>query len=211
MQDKILNLFDPLCGWCYGFSQTILDFQDSLANIEFKAIPGGMITDSRVAPYHTMQEYILGAKDRLESMTGCLIGSKYIDDMISSDTPMDSTPPSSALITYSSFGSDTIKFAHELQKAHFQEGRDYNDEDTYRHLASQFGIDSEAFLEQYHSLDTRLGTKEAFDWVKRAGINGFPTVLYQSQDQYFLIARGYMPLEGLLQNLESAKKQLTAK
>lgn len=208
MKDQILYLFDPLCGWCFGFSKTIVEFRDQHPEIEFKAVPGGMITGSRVAPYHTMKDYISGARKRLEEMTGARFGKPYLDNIIASDIQMDSVPPSKALIAFESLGGNTIDFAHSLQRAHFVNGKDYNDKSIYLEIAAELGIDPAAYEKKYDSVETDLGTKEAFNWVQQAGVQGFPTVILHSQGQYYLIARGYMPLEGLNQNLQSAKNQL---
>ncbi|MEQ8472790.1 MAG: DsbA family protein [Marinoscillum sp.] len=207
MKDEVLYLFDPLCGWCFGFSPTIVDFRNQHPELDFRAVPGGMITGARVAPYHTMNDYIQNAKERLESHTGTKFGKDYLNKITPSDILMDSVPPSKALVTLESFGVDTIDAAHILQQAHFVKGKDYNDLNTYVELATTFHIEKGAFVSKYDSVEMDLAVKEAFNWVQRAGVNGFPTVILKRKDQYFLIARGFMPLDGLSQNLEAAMNE----
>lgn len=211
MKDQVLYLFDPLCGWCFGFSSTIVKFRDLHPELEFKAIPGGMITGARVAPYNTMQGYIMGAKDRLETMTGSVFGSGYINNIVPSEILMDSTPPSKALIALELSGVSSIDAAHAIQQAHFVNGNDYNSVSIYTEIAKEFSVSKRDFSELLSSVEMDLGVKESFEWVKKAGVNGFPTVLLHSQQQYYLVARGYTPLDRLNENLQSARNAIVAK
>jgi len=150
MSKQILYLFDPLCGWCYGFSQTIVDFQKKhQGKYEFVAIPGGMMVDTGVKPIADMEDYIASAIPRVEQMTGSKFGDPFKLHLLRSRTTLlDSEPPSRALITFRTFRyDDAISFAHALQKAHFFHGRDYNDPALYEELASSFGLDPEAFMD----------------------------------------------------------------
>ena len=83
MKDQILYLFDPLCGWCYGFSHTILSFYKSKKDeFDFVTIPGGMVTGGRVGPISQMEDYISKSYPKVEKMTGIKFGESYTEGLL---------------------------------------------------------------------------------------------------------------------------------
>ncbi len=209
MKDQILYLFDPLCGWCYGFSQTMVRFYEELrAEHEFVAIPGGMITGSRVGPAKASSIYIKGIIPRLEATTGVVFGEEYLR-LLDSDTIFDSEPPSRALHAFRSFHFErAIEFAHAMQLAHFTEGKDYNNPQMYAELAGQFGIGEAAFMERYEDERIRQNVQMEFAWARESGVQGYPTVVLRKGQKYYMLAHGFSPLESLKSSLERAVKAI---
>ncbi len=205
--DQILYIFDPLCGWCFGFSETMLDFSEKHAGkYEFVPVVGGMMTGPRVAPYASMAEYIKSSLPRLEVTTGTTFGEPYIQNFLEGGSALtDSEPPCRALITFRSFMPESaMEFAHSLQNAHFKDGMDYNDDALYGQLSESFGLDSKTFMERFHSNEIKQTLEEEFTWVKKSGVQGFPTVVYHSGQKYFLINHGYTSLETMEESLKRA-------
>lgn len=214
MKDQILYLFDPLCGWCYGFSKTMLDFYEEYGKTyEFVAVPGGMVTGEQVGPISNMEEFISNAYQQVEQTTGATYGKAYLDGILRSKTTiLDSEPPSRALLTFRSFFPDrAVEYAHALQKAHYHEGRDFNDETLYEGLAESFGLDPKVFMERYHDERMKQNVLQEFDWVKESGVQGFPTVVYRSGQKYYMLAHGYASLETLKTALEKAEKMVVTR
>lgn len=211
MDAQILYLFDPLCGWCYGFSDTIHTFSMKYGSAyEFVPIPGGMVVDERVQPVSTIEEYISGALGRVEEVTGCQFGEKYKNGLLKSKTTiMNSEPPSRALVTFRTFHSDqSIAFAKALQKAHYYDGRDYNDEEWFGELAEEFGIDRKVFMSRFKEEKMKQHVQEEFAWVKESGVQGFPTVVLRKGHKYYMLSNGYVPLNTLEETLKKAERKL---
>lgn len=205
--NQILYIFDPLCGWCFGFSQTMLDFSRQHAD-QYKFVPivGGMMTGSRVAPYASMAEYIKGSIPRLEVTTGTSFGEPYIQNFLEDGSAMtNSEPPCRALVAFRNIQpTQAMEFAHRLQTVHFKEGKDYNDESIYGELAKSFGLDPITFMEQFHFKAIKQQVEEEFSWVKKSGVQGFPTVVYNADQKYYLISHGYATKETLENSLQRA-------
>lgn len=205
--DQILYIFDPLCGWCYGFSQNMLEFSKKYENqCEFVPVTGGMVTGSRIAPYAEIADYIKSAHHRLEITTGATFGEAYKQNFLEDGTALtNSEPPSRALITFRTFiPSKGIAYAHALQNAHFKDGRDYNDDSLYHDLAEVFGLDAKVFMERFHTDEIKQNVQEEFAWVKESGVQGFPTVVYRSGQKYYLLSHGYATQDTLEKSLEKA-------
>ena len=205
--NQILYIFDPLCGWCYGFSQTMLTFSKLHADkYEFVPIAGGMMTGSRVASYSNIAEFIKGSIPRLEVTTGTTFGDAYIENFLEDGSAVtNSEPPCRALIAFRGFlPGQAMEYAHRLQIAHYKEGLDYNNDSLYAQLAKSFDLDPKIFMESYSSQETRQNVEREFKWVKESGVKGFPTVIYQAEQKYYLISHGYVSLESLEASLEKA-------
>lgn len=211
MQYQILYLFDPLCGWCYGFSKVIAAFAEKYqSQFEFVAIPGGMVTGERVAPFSTKHAYISGAYKRVEQMSGCTFGTAYLNDLLTSDTiVMDSEPPSRALITFRTFDSSrSIAFAAAMQHEHYHNGKDYNDESWYSSLAAKFDLDPILFASRMQESKMKQHVQEEFAWVRESGVQGYPTVVLRNRQKYYQLANGFTTLSELDASLVKAQKMM---
>ncbi|MEQ9378407.1 MAG: DsbA family protein [Imperialibacter sp.] len=206
-KETIIYIFDPLCGWCYGFSGTIVDlFNKRKDEFNFEVVAGGMVTGTRIAPFSTMHGYISGAYKRVEEMTGAKFGESYLNDLLPSDTQMNSEPPSRALVTFRSFLPDqVVPFAHALQKKQYLEGRDFADNKVYEELATEFGLDPKAFIEKFESEEMKYRTTQDFQWSNSAGVKGFPTVVLKNDQGYYLVSNGFRPLEEVEKVIETIR------
>jgi putative protein-disulfide isomerase len=193
MKNTILYVMDPLCGWCYGFSHVMQQLQDTYKDtVDFKVIPGGMVMGTRVQPVSAMSGYVLQAYTRVEEYSGAKFGEPYLDMLREGSEISNSEPPCRAIVTFHTFSpADTLNFAHKLQLKQFVDGKSFNDEHTYRELATEFGIDADAFITKMESEEMRYATTQEFQWVQAAGINGFPCTVVQKGEQYFLAAQGF--------------------
>ena len=210
MTPQLLYLFDPLCGWCFGFSEVIYQF--SLKHndkYEFVPIPGGMVTGDRIKPYSHLEAYVTGIYKRIEELSGRKFGSSYIDGMIKSETITDSEPPGRALITYRSFNANrSMEFAKSLLDEHFIKGRDYNQEALYAELAERFGIQGRAFMDRYNEIKMKQQVRMEFAWVRESGVQGYPTVVLRKADKYYLLSSGFVRMDQLDDALAKALKML---
>ncbi len=188
---------DPLCGWCYGFSPVVMKLHERYKDhLDFRVVPGGMVTGARVEPVANMAGYILQAYKRVEETTGVKFGDPYLDRLREGSTVSDSEPPCRALQLFSTLHPGrAVEYAHQLQRAIYFDGYDWNDPETYAHLARLFGIDAKEFLAQWEGDEARYAVQQEFGWVGSAGINGFPCTVLQSGEDYYLITQGYRPLE----------------
>lgn len=192
-----LYVMDPLCGWCYGFSPVVVQLQEKYKDrMDFRVVPGGMITGARVEPVAKMASYILQAYTRVEEMSGVKFGEPYLDRLRDGKTISNSEPPCRALHLFSTLQPErAVEYAHQLQRALFLDGYDWNDAATYAHLARLFSIPEKDFVAQLESEEARYAVQQEFQWVQAAGISGFPCVVVEKGEQYFLATQGYRSSE----------------
>lgn len=207
---EIIYLFDPLCGWCYGFGSHMQRFAANHTNkIQFTVISGGMVTGDRVGPLSQIASYIKDSVPRLEQLTGEHFGQAFLDDLNGAgSTIMDSTPPSKAfVILKEQFPNHQVDLAHALQSLFYKNGLDFNKTESYQSLCEQFGMDFSLFEEKFNSMSYQLATKDEFKEAARYGVSGYPTVVLRHGSQYFMLAHGFTSSDMLESTLESIIKQ----
>lgn len=210
MEGTILYIMDPLCGWCYGFSNVMQQLQEKYKGpYEFQVIPGGMITGPRVAPVSEMANYILGAYHRVEEYAGVKFGEPYLDVLREGTEISNSEPPCRAIHTFREIMPEKVlDFTHQLQHKMFFEGKSWNSDETYRELATEFGLDADEFITAMNTEENKYGTQQDFQWVQGAGINGFPCLVIQTGGKYYMLAQGYKPLEAVEEVLANVNNSL---
>lgn len=206
---EIIYLFDPLCGWCYGFGHHLAAFEEKYKDqLSFQVISGGMVTGSRVGPLAQMANYIKESTPRLEALTGVKFGEGFLADLHGAGaTILDSTPPSKAFVILKEHRPEQqVSIAHALQEVFYKDGLDFNEVDSYRGICAAFGLEHATFSEKFNSLDYQLAVKEEFEMAAQYGVSGYPTVILRNGEQYFLMAHGFNSTE----QLEAVFKKIVA-
>ncbi len=208
---KIIYVYDALCGWCYGFSPVMSQFQEKYKNtMNFEVISGGMITDSRIGPIGEVASYINSAYKTVENTTGVKFGNAFLTKTLKNGTAIfTSVPPAIALSVFKREGQQKnhIQFAAELQKAIYYDGIEPNDLQAYGQVASTFGLDAEVFVEKMKEPIYQNYAEEDFRKSVALGVNGFPSVFIEENGMYTQIARGYVSWNTLENNFIALKNK----
>lgn len=202
---RFIYVYDPLCGWCYGFTPVILQFQQlQSGNMEFDILSGGMITGDNRHPFSSMAAYIQREHTNVEEMTGVKFGNAFLEKLLPSAEIMDSEKPSVALTVFKTYQPENaISFAHDMQVALNYDGLSLNNDDTYRKLIRKFSLPEDEFISRLHDEHLRYETQQEFQLVQNWGITGFPAAILDTGKQLYLCARGFTTLERLQQTIDN--------
>lgn len=205
MKPKILYIFDPMCGWCFGFGTVMNKLQAELKDsFDFDVISGGMVVGDREGPIGNFAEYILGAYHRVEEYSGVKFGEPYLKQLRDKSMWSSSVTPAIAIETFKHFAPEhALTFSHEVQEAYFVDGLDLRQDSVYSHLIKKYGIAEQTFLNKLHGEDMRKQTNDWFQTTRNWGIDGYPTVILVHKDKYYAVARGYTDLNTLKQTIQS--------
>jgi len=205
----ILYFYDPLCGWCYGFSEVIKQFWlKHKDNWHFEVFSGGMVTGERIGPLANIAPYLRNAYKTVEERTGVLFGKAYLDELFGEASMlMSSIEPGIVLSIFKSFetGND-IAFASAIQKAIYYNGVAPTKMEAFAPYAAQHGVAEEDFLSRLKKPAYHDAVLKDFELSKRYGVQGFPTLLMKSNTENHLLAHGYVDLE----TLESRVNEIVA-
>jgi putative protein-disulfide isomerase len=203
-KDTVIYVFDPMCGWCYGFDPVMENAASQYADrLHFQVISGGMITGSRqgiISP--DFSQYILNTVPRLEQMTGVRFGEVYLSMLRNGTCYASSERPSRALVIFREKHPDkAIAFAHAMQRALFLDGMSLEEDATYQVLCGQFGIDADTFLGQLDSQDAIAAAEKDYALAQSLGVSGYPAVVGLKDGSPVMLASGYTDLKSLEQKL----------
>ncbi|WP_340153829.1 DsbA family protein [uncultured Marivirga sp.] len=192
---RLLYFYDPLCGWCFGFSPVIKKLeQEFKEQIEFEAISGGMVLGKRVKPLSEMKDYLKEAMPRLEEMTGVKFGQPYLELLDQGSLMLNSELPCIAMTVFKSMSKKSnIEFASALQSTLYEKGVNLNEIENYKKLVEDFDLPWEVFKGKLEDPVYKEKTYQEFQIGQQMGINGFPSVVLSIGKQGYLIARGYRP------------------
>ncbi len=213
MQHKLIYIYDALCGWCYGFSPVMQQIHEKYADrIEFEVLSGGMIMGLRAGPIGEVAAYIGKAYPDVENGTGIKFGEPFLQNILAPGTAIFSSEmPGIALTVFRKYQPENVlAFAHSLQNALYRDGIELSVLENYRNLVANFGLPGDDFLAEMQREETRYETLLEFQTVANWGVNGYPTLLLKpaEEEQYYMIARGYTPLERLEGVIEKVLPEL---
>lgn len=206
----LLYVFDPLCGWCYGFSPVMVQlYNDYEESIEFDVIAGGMVIGDRIGPLSEKAPYIKSAYKVVEDKMNVKFGDKYINKVLTEGTAIQTSIPSSKLlVAFKSLdNSKAILFAHELQNALYHHGIHPDDMSGLLDNCDTFGVSKESIMTIATSEEVIPVMEHDFEMSSRLGVSGFPTVFIIKDNTINVVARGANSYENVKTNIDSILSQ----
>ncbi len=196
---RLIYVADPMCSWCYGFanelSAALLDLEDK---VEFQLVMGGL------RPYNTetmqdLGEFLKGHWQHVEERSGRPFNYEILKDK---SFVYDTEPPSRAVLVMRKLNPEKeFGFFKAIQTAFYAENKNTNEVETYLELAEQFSVDREKFKTLFDSEEMKSAVKKDFEFAAALGVRGFPTIILQNGDQYFLISNGYTTAKNIEANV----------
>jgi putative protein-disulfide isomerase len=182
-------IYDPLCGWCYGAKPLV---QAAQAVLPVIAHGGGMMTGANrqtVSPQ--LRNYVMPHDRRIAEYTGQPFGEAYFEGLLRDETAVfDSAPPIAAVLAAEQIAGHGLALLGRLQTAHYVEGRRIADEDVLLELATQTGLEPEAFQKAFNEADTERHIKDSRALLAKVGGHGFPTFALEQDGQFTLVDIG---------------------
>jgi len=197
---QLLYIFDPLCGWCYGFSPVVKKINQHYAgHFDISVLCGGLAIGDNALPVRKVAGYISGALGQVERMTGVRFGDGFVNGILRDENYIyNSEPPCIALTVVKELAPEHIvSFAHDVQTAFFYDGKNLNDAETYIHLLEPYGIDSDVFLKKYFRDEYKNKTYIEFDYCRDIGVRGYPALVLNEDGEHRILVRGYQTYENI--------------
>jgi putative protein-disulfide isomerase len=201
---KFIYVYDPMCGWCYGFSTVIKEVESEYKHkFNLEIISGGMIVGEREGPIGDFADYILSAYKRVESTTGIKFGEPYLELLKKKEYFTSSVKPSIALSYIKTINPEiAISFAHDMQRLFYFDGKLLHIKESYLPLIEKYQLDKESFYNALDSEEFKLKAFIDFSTSKQLGVTGFPSVLILKDGKYQVVCSGYTSKKDLVKALE---------
>lgn len=207
----IFYVYDALCGWCYGFTPVIREFQNRHAeDFNFRVLSGGMVTGERVGPISEVAGYIKEAYHDVENLTGVKFGEEFLQKLRNESREIfTSVPAAMAMALFRIQQPDSeVEFASRMQNAIYYQGLPPADWHTYGTCAADFGLNAAEFTEKLQNEKLLKIVEQEFQIVSHWGVKGFPSVILQKGEQAYVVTRGYCDIEEMETILAKIKLEI---
>jgi putative protein-disulfide isomerase len=187
---KIHYFYDPMCGWCYGATSLIEVINDAV-NFELVYHPGGMIHRQVITP--SFRQHILTADKEIEKQSGEPFGEDYKARVSSNeDLIFDSYLATCAILVAEEMGVNAFTMLKAIQAAHYQQGMQVEVMDTLKGLALQQGLEETVWEQKMWQYESKVATviQDTRKLMNKFQVNGFPTLLAEVKDKWFLLPHG---------------------
>ncbi len=204
-QPKLLYIYDPLCGWCYGFSPVMKKIWKNYRDrVSCEVYSGGMATGARAQSIGTGWSFIGRSLHVVEEAAGVQFGEEFRALVQEGTYIYNSEPPCIAMTVFKEYHPErAVEFAHDLQHALFRDGLSLNEPETYSVLVQPYAIDAIEFIHKMGDERYRAATHQEFQTVSAMGVNGFPTLVYLDSERGMALARGYQPYDSIATTLDT--------
>jgi len=188
-QDKLIYVGDPMCSWCYGFSEELSEIVAAQeGKLDLEIVMGGL------RPYNeeTMTDLKSFLSHHWEDVHKAS-GQEFKYDILDrTDMKYDTEPPSRATVVVRSMSPENeLEFFKRVQTAFYYENQDMSDVKSYHKILEDLKIDTTEFDRRYSSERYKQAIKNDFARSAELGVSSFPTVLIEVDGKTSVVARGY--------------------
>lgn len=214
MTNKFLYIADPMCSWCYGFSQELQKFLAEIPDAELDIVLGGLRAYNTQIMDPDQRDMILSHWEKVQQVSGLPF------DMTGLSKPgfiYDTEPACRAVVTAKILTEDMptkINFAvfQAIQDAFYAEAKDVTNEEVLAEVAVQAlnayensdVFDVASFLETLQSPESKDETRQHFQQIQRWGVRGFPVLLLVKEDGLHMLSSGYTSAQDLFNAFHEA-------
>jgi len=206
----LIYVFDPLCGWCYGFSPVISKIASTYKDIfSIETVCGGMITGDQIGLIKQKAPFLKKAIALVTQHTGAEFSRYFIDTvLLDSSRIMTSVQSSIAIMICKEMKPKSLfSFIEELHKYIYITGIDMAKEEAYLELAKQFNIPEEEFLLKMKDIKYKEVAIKEFNKAEQLGIQSFPALLLSKNGKYKIISNGYKSFQEIELSLQLEMKE----
>jgi putative protein-disulfide isomerase len=117
---------------------------------------------------------------------------------------LDTEPACRAVVTIRQIKPESVLLFYEsISRSFYSENKDTTVLKTFKLLVEELDIDFKEFDKQFNSEHTKVETKNDFQFSKKIGVTGFPTLLVKEDEKLALLTAGYKPYKTLRPVIEN--------
>lgn len=200
-----IYVYDPLCGWCYGFSDVMMRLAGEYGEkANFEVVAGGMVRGDRVGPLSEIAGYLQGAIPTVENTTGVKFGPAFMADLHGEGlTIMDSEPACLMHTAVKMLRPElALPFAAAVQKAIYRDGLQPTDKEGLQTIALGLGVNIDDLTALLSTDDLYQAMINEFNRSEGLGVTGFPTLFLEIGGERYVLSRGYTRFENIRDQVE---------
>lgn len=192
---------DPMCSWCWGFSPIISDVKKNYArHVKIALVMGGLQAGETKVLSPSSRDEILHHWHQVHEMAG---QDFSFENALPEGFIYNTEPACRAVITAGSIdATKTFAYFTAVQSAFYTKNQDVTQPDCLQQLAVDCGINAEEFKYLFQGEKQLEHVKKNFEFTKKAGVQGFPTLILNKPEQLDIITRGYDNYDNIAVSLD---------
>ncbi len=201
VEKELIYVADPMCSWCWGFSPVIDRITPMLRDrAAIRVLPGGLRPDVREPLSEHEVGYIMAEWRKIATQTGQPFD---FEQPLDTSYVYNTEPSCRALsVMIRERPACALAYLKSLQQAFYVGRRDLKDPEVLADYAQSFGVARADFLEKLAQPAAVEAFSEDVGFVRRCGIEGFPSVLLRTGPRIQRLTIGYQPFEVLQPHLQ---------
>jgi putative protein-disulfide isomerase len=202
MVKEIIYVGDPMCSWCWGFSPVINAIRrDFDHEAPLSMILGGLHAYDDFPMSNNYKTNIRHHWQDVNTATGATFDYRFFDR---ERFILDTEPACRAVVTIRQIKPELVlPFYESISRSFYSENKDTTVIKTFKLLVEELDIDFKEFDKKFHSGQTRIETKNDFQFSKKTGVTGFPTLFFKEGLNLALLTAGYKPYKVLKSAIEN--------
>ena len=194
---ELIYVGDPMCSWCYGFAKAKKKLEaQCMGRAVTTLVLGGLHIDWTEPQDEERKNFLEKHWREVEDRSG----QPFKFDILERDDFIYNTEAACrAAVTVRELEGNVValNFFTHLQGAFYAENRDVTEVDVLIDLAYEFGLDRTRFGALFISEEMVQKTRMDFQFARRLGINGFPTVVVNDRSGYAFLTVGFQDYNAL--------------
>lgn len=205
---NLIYVVDPMCSWCYGFAKPmdeLLSQPGAHAPLQLALVMGGLrpFTTEPITPERANE--LAGHWKHVAEASGQPFAQAPHTALHLPGFVYDTEPAARAVVTVRMHWPKLVwRYLKAVQHAFYAEGQNVVQAEVLANVAEGLGIARADFAKAFASQEMRDATRADFAQAQQWGIRGFPALIAEHGDHLHLVAQGYLPIDGLRQQLTAA-------
>lgn len=203
---RLFYFADPMCSWCYGFAPVMDTLRARYGRtLDIRLVMGGL------RPGHLAQTMTpaIGRVIRHHwREVGKMTGQPFDEEFFAREGFVyDTEPAAKAVVTMEHLApASAYDYYHTIQKAFYAQNADITSPDVLASAAAEFSVSAGEFITAWQSEAIRRETWDQFAFSAQMGIRGFPALVMETGNSFYLVCRGWQPLEKIEETLVLIEK-----
>ena len=187
----LFYVYDPMCSWCWGYKPTWSFLEEQLKqkfpqlSIEYRL--GGLAADTNDPMPEEMEDFLQKTWRQISQQ----LGTNFNFDFWVKCQPRRATYPACRGVLLARDAGLEQPFYHAVQQAYYLEAKNPSDDATLVGIATELGMDSEAFAIALNSESTQSRLLQEIGKTRRLPIQGFPSLVMALTGDLILIELDY--------------------
>ena len=204
MTATLYYVHDPMCSWCYAFTNSYRHIKDNLPdNITLNRLLGGLARDTEEDMPVAMREHIQSNWRKIEqTVPGVIFNFEFWEKC----RPRRATYLACrAVIAARKQGAEYDEImTRAIQQGYYRDARNPSDLDTLVEMAEETGLKPKDFSADIQSAETNAQLKKEIHLSRELGISSFPSLLLIYKGEGMLLPHDYTDPEAIMVAIRNA-------